>query len=249
MHLTLFFTPTALLFGLGALVHCTDPPMRFAWCTKRLRGAWAGGRSRVCAKAASTAAIENAPFVNRRMRFCRNENYNECVHQRCRDAHCQAVTHDATAEAAAQASMCGAARCRTDHQLQLHNVNSRNSSHHSRKSKQDFLSVTVQSTSLWITCSSVALAAVLRFSPVMGFVTDKIIAPLAGQAAKHTSPDVGHKAVDALGADTVCVWGHTAVAKEQQPMLCMRQNRKCCVHTRRAFAFWRTMDCWCCGDM
>jgi hypothetical protein len=64
--------------------------------------------------------------------------------------------------------------------------------------------------SVWITCSSsVAIALVLRFSPLMGFVKDKIIAPLAGQAAKHTSPDVGHKAVDALGADTVRMWGRS----------------------------------------
>lgn len=35
----------------------------------------------------------------------------------------------------------------------------------------------------------------------MGFIKDKVVAPLAGQAAKHTSPSVGHKAVDALGPD------------------------------------------------
>lgn len=35
----------------------------------------------------------------------------------------------------------------------------------------------------------------------MGFIKDKIVAPLAGEAAKHTSPGVGHKAVDALGPD------------------------------------------------
>lgn len=37
----------------------------------------------------------------------------------------------------------------------------------------------------------------------MGFVKDKIIAPLAGHAAKHTSPGLGHKAVDAVGANKV----------------------------------------------
>jgi hypothetical protein len=37
----------------------------------------------------------------------------------------------------------------------------------------------------------------------MGFIKDKVVAPLAGHAAKHTSPELGHKAVEALGADKV----------------------------------------------
>lgn len=37
----------------------------------------------------------------------------------------------------------------------------------------------------------------------MGFIKDKVIAPIAGHAAKHTSPELGHKAVNALGADKV----------------------------------------------
>lgn len=54
------------------------------------------------------------------------------------------------------------------------------------------------------TCvAAVGLALALRFSLVMGFIKDKVVAPLAGHAAKHTSPELGHKAVEALGADKV----------------------------------------------
>lgn len=54
------------------------------------------------------------------------------------------------------------------------------------------------------TCSAaVALAFALMFGPSMRFIKDKVIAPLAGHAAKHTSPELGHRAVDALGANMV----------------------------------------------
>jgi hypothetical protein len=75
----------------------------------------------------------------------------------------------------------------------------------------------------------------------MGFIKDKIIAPVAGQAAKHTSPDVGHKAVVAVGAHTVC----EDVQQQQQG------NRSCCACGRvpsaahvASSSHWRTMHCW-----
>lgn len=37
----------------------------------------------------------------------------------------------------------------------------------------------------------------------MGFIQDKVVAPVAGHVAKHTSPAVGHKAVNAIGPDKV----------------------------------------------
>jgi hypothetical protein len=63
------------------------------------------------------------------------------------------------------------------------------------------------------TCvAAVGLALALRFSPFMGFIKDKVVAPLAGHAAKHTSPGLGHKAVEALSANKVgpqaAVWAH-----------------------------------------
>lgn len=37
----------------------------------------------------------------------------------------------------------------------------------------------------------------------MGFIKDKVIAPIAGHVAKHTPPEIGTKAVEAAGTDRV----------------------------------------------
>ena len=37
----------------------------------------------------------------------------------------------------------------------------------------------------------------------MGFIRDKVLAPVAGHVAKHTSPELGTKAVEAAGTDKV----------------------------------------------
>lgn len=52
----------------------------------------------------------------------------------------------------------------------------------------------------------------------MGFM-DKVVAPLAGHAAKHTSPGVGHKAVDAVGADKVGACGGRAAGQSSNAKL------------------------------
>lgn len=42
----------------------------------------------------------------------------------------------------------------------------------------------------------------------MGFIKDKVIAPIAGHVAKHTSTETGHHVIEAVGTDKVRQQGH-----------------------------------------
>lgn len=37
----------------------------------------------------------------------------------------------------------------------------------------------------------------------MGFFREKVVAPLAGKVSRHTTPQAAHRAVEAVGTDTV----------------------------------------------
>jgi hypothetical protein len=64
----------------------------------------------------------------------------------------------------------------------------------------------------------------------MGFLRDKVVAPLAGHVAKHTPPEAGHKAVAALGTDKVRRWRVLVVTRSARRPACIWRAPR--AHTR-----------------